>query len=256
MLVFLLALAIFAVPLAAARAAISARVRHTFHAFGEADPEPQQHAFWWGIWTGLGDFDRTKGYRWRDAAAAEAVANAGGPPVTGWYYDPRAEAVLRRLVMRDIRADPIWYARILVRRFIATVTLRKLWPWAPISGVSIAPRTSWNEGVMDAYYALVTPIDWVGFGRVRWEWPVPVMIAPALVLLAWAAVARVPGAPDVRRDVALLATMGTAALILPIAITTASGIEPQVFGLTYLAAAALCVDRAATAIHRWAGRRR
>lgn len=250
-----LALGTFALPLFAARWAVAARVAATFQAFGEGRPEPQQHALWWGVWTGLGDFDRAKGYRWRDASAAAAVAAAGGPSVTGWYYDPRAEEILRRAVIRDIRQDPLWYARILARRVFATVALSKLWPWGPRSGVSVAPSTSWNEGRMDAYYALVTPMDWAGFGGVRWEWPAPVMLAPALGLLAWAGLARARGGLDLRRDIAVLATLGGATLILPVWISTASGVEPQVFALTYLVAVALVADRAATIVHRWAGRK-
>ena len=254
-LVFLLALAIFAVPLFGARVAIAGRVRHTFHAFGEGDPEPQQHAFWWGVWTGLGDFDRTKGYRWRDAAAAEAVAAAGGPRLTGWYYDPRSEEILRRAVTRDIRQDPLWYAGILARRAFATVSLRKLWPWAPTSGRSIAARTSWNEGVMDNYYGLVTPVDWAGAGSLRWEWPIPLMLVPTFALLLAAILPWSPPRADVRRDAFLVATLGMTTLILPVAISTASGIEPQVFALTYLMGAALGADQAAHAVHEWVRRR-
>jgi hypothetical protein len=218
-------------------------VTATFQALGASQPEPQRHAVWWGIWTGLGDFDRTKGYRWRDAAAASVVTAAGGPRITGTYYDPDAEGILRQAVLRDIRQDPVWYVRILARRVIATVTLRKLWPWGPTSGRSIAASTSWNEGVMDAYYALVTPVDWAGAGRVRWEWPVPLMLLPAWGLLAWAATGRSADAAGARRDAALLATLGAATLILPVMVSTASGVEPQVFALTYFAGAALCVDR-------------
>jgi hypothetical protein len=251
----LLAFAIFAVPLAGARAAIAARVRQTFHAFGEGDPEPQQHAFWWGVWTGLGDFDRTKGYRWRDAAAAEAVAAAGGPRLTGWYYDARSEGILRAAVLRDIREDPLWYAGILARRAFATVSLRKLWPWAPTSGHSIAARTSWNEGVMDNYYGLVTPVDWAGAGHQRWEWPIPLMLVPTLALLAAAIRPRRPPRAGLRRDAVLLATLGITTSILPVAVSTASGIEPQAFALTYLMGAALAADQAARAVHEWARRR-
>jgi hypothetical protein len=251
----LLSLGLFALPLVAARWMVDARVRHTFQTFGEGQPEPQKHAFWWGVWTGLGDFDRVKGYRWRDASAAAAVAAAGGPQITGYYYDPRSETILRDAVTRDIRDDPLWYAGILARRVLATVSLRKLWPWAPTSGRSIAARTSWNEGVIDNYYALVTPMDWTGAGRVRWEWPVPLMLAPTLGLVA-AAVLAGGRLTELRRDAALLATVGAATLILPVAISTASGLEPQVFALTYLLGAALAADRAATIIHRWALQRR
>lgn len=234
-------------PTAVARAAVRHKVAATFHFMGAGDPEPQQHALWWGVWTGLGDFDRTKGHRWRDAAAASAVAEAGGPRVTAGYYDPRAETILRDKVLRDIHEDPLWYAGILARRALATVSLRKLWPWPPLSGRSISPSASWNEGRMDAYYALVTPVDWVGVGNVRTELPVPLLLVPTWILLAWAGLrARAPEGAGLVRDAAVLATVGASALIVPVAISVASGIEPQVFAVTYWLGTALFIDRLAS----------
>jgi hypothetical protein len=80
------------------------------------------------------------------------------------------------------------------------------------------------------------------------------ILAPTLALLVAAIFARPPRGAGIRRDAALLGTLGMATLILPVAISTASGLEPQVFALTYLMGAALAADRAATAIHEWAER--
>jgi hypothetical protein len=251
----LVAAIVLALPTLAARAIVARWVASTFRALGHSSPESQQHAFWWGVWTGLGDFDREKGYRWRDRNAAAAVAEAGGPKITSKYYDASAERILRDMIVRDIRRDPTWYAGILVRRVLATVSLRKLWPWGPIGGRSIASSTTWNEGVMDAYYALVTPVDWMGVGRWRWELPIPFLIAPVFCLLVWAARGRAAGAAEARRDLALLGSIAVAALVQPVIVSTASGIEPQVFGLTYLVGMGLFVDRVGAAARRSASSR-
>lgn len=83
---------------------------------------PQHHDVWAAVWEGLGDFDRTKGHAWSDDVAEQVVRSAGGDARTS----AAGQAILRDLVLRDVREDPLWYAAILARRFVATVTQSKL----------------------------------------------------------------------------------------------------------------------------------
>ena len=90
-------------------------------------------------------------------------------------------------MLADVRADPLWYAGILLKRLAATVTQWKLRSWGPWSGHPVAPRGHPSEGVIDAYYALTTTVDFVGAGPFRLELPLPVLVLPTwgLVFLAW-----------------------------------------------------------------------
>ena len=69
---------LLALPYLAARGAVGGLVRRTAAAYGQTSVPPQRHAFWFGMWTGLGDFDRTRGYSWLDADASAAAVAAGG----------------------------------------------------------------------------------------------------------------------------------------------------------------------------------
>lgn len=145
---------------------------------------PQRHEAWGAIWEGLGDFDRTRGHVWSDQAAEEAVRAEGVEDFT----TPEGQAVLRRLVLRDVRQAPGWYAGILVRRLAATLTLRKLWPRVPTDGLWMARSSSLNEGFMDKYWTYTSTVDFLGPPSARVEVPVPLILLPTaalVVLVAW-----------------------------------------------------------------------
>jgi hypothetical protein len=154
-----------------------------------------------------------------------------------WESAPENEALFRRLVLTNVRSSPGWYAGILLRRLRATLAQSKLSPWGPVDGASIAPRESPNEGAIDMYYAMATPVDWLGIGPGRFELPVALLWMPTLLavpLFGW------------RRDRALvpLACALIAGLGLPVLFTTAAGIETQAFAIAYFLGFALLLDAA------------
>ncbi|HET6899737.1 MAG TPA: hypothetical protein VFK70_15380, partial [Vicinamibacteria bacterium] len=212
------------------------------------DAPPPVHPFWHGIWIGLGDFDRSKGYIWNDQAAFDAIVRAGGTPSTTTYYDPANERIARTLIFRDIASDPAWMAGILVKRTAATLTQWKLRPWAPLGGRSIAPATAPNEGLIDSYYALARPLDLFGIGGRNVELPIPVLIAPTVLLAAAALRARGRRHPDVplERRLGVLACVAAATIGHPVLLTTASALETEAFALTYVVGAAFFVERIAS----------
>jgi hypothetical protein len=190
------------------------------------------------MWSGLGDFDRTHGYSWLDSEASAAAVAAGGTPLRSYGYDPVNEPIYRRLVLADITKEPFWYAGILARRLAATVVQRKLWPWPPLDGRSLALPTRPGEGAIDAYYSLTTPPDRFGVAGHHVELPIPVLLAPAAVVLWMAA----KGRGRARGLAVVLAALAAAALPLPVLVTTASAIETEAFVIVYVAAAAFAVE--------------
>ena len=232
-------LGLLAAPYLAARLTVRALSLRTAAAYGQTSVPPQRHAFWFGMWTGLGDFDRVYGHQWLDSAASEAGVRAGGVPLWSDGYDPSNEPVFRRLVTGAIRRDPGWFAAILVRRAAATVTQRKLWPWPPTSGRSLAEPSHRNEGAIDAYYSLATPADRFGLRHVVVEVPVPLLALPAALLVAapWTRPGR-----RFRSDALALAFVSASVLPLPVLVTTAGAVEAQAFVIVYLLAAALLAD--------------
>jgi hypothetical protein len=212
------------------------------------DAPPPVHPFWHGIWIGLGDFDRSKGYVWNDQAAFDAIVRAGGTPSTTTYYDPANERIARTLIFRDVVSDPAWMAGILIKRTAATLTQWKLRPWAPLSGQSIAPATAPNEGQIDGYYTLARPVDLFGIGGRNVELPIPVLIAPTVLLAAAALRARGRRHPDLplERRLGVLACAAAATIGHPVLLTTASALETEAFALTYVVGAAFFVERIAS----------
>jgi hypothetical protein len=209
--------------------------------------QPRHHYAWPGIWEGLGDFDRTKGHTWYDPAARDAL-RAAGVQVTGdmrgpEFETPETSRVFRSLVLAHVREDPLWYAGILLRRLAATVSQSKLWPRAATDGATMAASTSENEGVIDVYYHLATTVDVLGLGRGRLELPVPLLIAPTVVLVGLAALRRFRA--RVGPALALIAIMAAAALVQPVLITTASALETEAFALAYFLGLAFLLDVAA-----------
>jgi hypothetical protein len=213
---------------------------------------PRHHEVWLGVWEGLGDFDRTKGHAWDDDVAREVLRRAGATlperyPV--WENAPENEALFRRLVLDSIRSSPGWYAGILVRRFWATLTQAKLAPWAPLDGIAIAPRGSPAEGAIDTYYAMATPADRLGLGPGSVELPLVLLWGPTLLLVLlfvrarWIARRR-PSAARLGPALFVLLCAAVSGLALPVAFTTAAGLETQAFVVVYYLGFAFLVDEA------------
>jgi hypothetical protein len=210
-------------------------VARTSLKFGLEAPA-QVHDVWLTLWEGLGDFDRTKNHFWLDERAQLLVGKR-------LLMSPESERILRAAVLRDVKDDPVWFARILLKRFAATVLQRKLWPWEPVSGMSIAPASASNEGVIDTYYSLTATADRFGLGRHRVEVPIPLLLLPWLFLILRALFLRLRGSPDALRSSTLVVPLlAAAAIALPVAVTTAGALEPQAFVLAYLLAAAFLAE--------------
>lgn len=201
--------------------------------------QPQHHDIWAAVWEGLGDFDRTKGHVWSDPVAEERVRRAGAPA----RLSDEGMAVMRADVLDHVRGDPAWYAGILARRTLATVTQSRLWPTVRGDGLWMRRSTSPNEGFMDKYYAYTTTADFLGFGDHELELPVALVVLPALALLGFAAADRRWRGPGA----ATLALM-VGALPLPVLVTTAGGMEPQAIVVAYMLGAAFLADAAGRAI--------
>lgn len=199
-------------------------------------PGAQQNDMWQPVWEGLGDFDRTHAFTWKDIEALKAVQKAG----VSALWTPESEAVLRAQVLETIRAEPGWYAGILVRRLLSTVTLWRLWPWIPRDGAFIRGSETPNEGGIGKYWTYTTTADFVGVGDYSVELPVSLLLGPAvlLVFLAW----RGSRTRAAREALMVLACPAAAALILPVVITTAGGQEGQALALVYLFATGFLVD--------------
>ncbi len=212
--------------------------------------QPGHHAIWGDIWEGLGDFDREYGHTWSDSVLRNVLRREGmvlGPGVGVEFENDQSEQILSRLVLGAIQRDPIWYARILAQRTIATLTQHKLWPSVYSDGRAVAEATSENEGRTDVYYSLATSVDTLALGKNRLEIPIGLLIAPTLILVGWRVFrARGEGAGELRDRLnrylgtLVLLAFGTAAL--PICITTASAFEVQCFALVYFAGFAFLAD--------------
>jgi hypothetical protein len=222
---------------------------------------PQHHDVWAAVWEGLGDFDREKGHAWSDDVAEQVVRAEGASSRTS----AEGQAILRRLVLREVRDDPGWYARILAHRIAATVTQEKLWPRASVDGLWMARARSANEGFLDKYYAYTTTVDFFGFGAHQVELPVGLLAAPSLAVVALAFWPRRDSgrsplratidaaAASARSDLRVMGCAAVAALPVPVLLTTAGGAEPQAFAIVYFLGAAFAAEalvRAAVARFR------
>jgi hypothetical protein len=227
--------ATFLAPHAVARTYANHLVARTSLKYGLEAPA-QAHDVWITLWEGLGDFDRTNGHFWLDERAQLLVGKR-------LLSTPESERILRAAVLQDVKEDPLWFAHILLRRFAATVLQLKLWPWRPVSGSSIAPASASNEGMIDSYYSLTATADHFGLGPLRFEVPVPLLLLPWLFLILRAPILGLRGSPDALRSPTLLvAFFAAAAIVLPVAITTAGALEPQAFVLVYLLAVAFLAE--------------
>jgi hypothetical protein len=236
------ATALLVVPYLGLRAWSDHLVATTRDAYGR-DQRPLYHDPALLLWKGLGDFDRTKGYQFGDKAGEEAIAG----------LDPNrrahraGEVRLRDVILDDVREDPLWLAGILTKRVLATVSLYKLWPWAPVGGRSFFPATTANEGVIDSYYTLTKQADWLALGRWTVEAPVLLLLAPTLLLIGAAGVRAREGrlamvAPRARRALLVLAGLALAVLPVPVMITTATALETECFVLVHFLALGLLVE--------------
>ncbi len=184
------------------------------------------HEVFLGLWEGLGDFDQTKGHYWNDAKAKDFLEMKGRPiprdrPI--WLYNN--EDLFKQAVVEDILGDPLWYSAILVKRAVSAAALTRLWTDRL---TALEP----SETTIRVYWNMAPPVHRLRFGEaVVSLWP-PVLIG--LTLLA----------AGLRRssDGALLGIGFIGTLLLPVAFTTAAGVEVQGIGLVYLMGSALAAD--------------
>ena len=133
----------------------------------------------------------------------------------------------------------MWFAGILAKRTMATLSQWKLLPWAPLGGRSLRPRSAHNEGAIDSYYALTAGLDWFRLGP--WLVEVPVPLFWIALVAAFALAFRRP-TPEGRAAALVLGIVLVATLVLPVAITTAGALETQGIAVAYFLALGLTAD--------------
>ena len=210
---------------------------------------PKGHAVWISIWEGLGDFDRTKGHVLWDDDAKRTLVNAGVPvrkELLGWVSE-EAELFFRGEVLKHVREDPRWFARILLRRVWATITQEKVRAWTGRDWRWIRDHLTENEGGMGKYYSWITPVNVLGLGRARVTVPVLLLMLPTAVLVALALMPpwserSAALKPAAMKAAAVLACLAASAIVIPVAITTGSMPETEAFALVYVFGSALLVD--------------
>ena len=199
------------------------------------------HNRWQPLWEGLGDFDRTHEFTWDDPRAEEWAVRHGAH-----LWTDEGEAAFRADMLSTIRAEPGWYARILVQRVGATISQYKLWPRIATDGLWMRRGTSMNEGFMDKYYTYTETVDFLGWGRHIVEVPIALLILPTLALLALR-----------RWSEGLVLIAAAATVFVPVIISTASGQETQAFALVYFLGLAFAMEAMAReAMERFAAQAR
>jgi hypothetical protein len=94
-----------------------------------------------------------------------------------------------------------------------------------------------SDGNLNKYWGYTTTADWLGLGRLRVELPMSLLFAPVAWLLALALWQRRRARPVSGDALFFVGVLGLGALVLPVAVTTASGSEPQAIVLAlYLGA--------------------
>ena len=237
-LLFCASIAALLLPYALLQVEIGRLGAQTIERRGLRRPPRQAHDIWITLWQGLGDFDRSKGHVYLDKAGEIAVKAAGGDQ----RLSERSERIMRGLVLDDIRRDPLWYLDILFQRLDATLTLRKLWPWAPRDGVSFARSTDPSEGVTDTYYEMTARADMFRLGGRVFEAPVLALLLPSVLLGLGSLIGPSALRGHARRCLAALALVALGALPTPILITTASAFEAQSVVLVHLLGLAFFVS--------------
>lgn len=211
------------------RAHLAASAREAAIQFG-GDAAPASHDLWISYWQGLGDFDRTHGHTFLDEAGLAALRANGGEE----RVSERSEVIMRRLVVADIRANPVWFVELLIKRVFSTVALHKLWPTASSASPGYYPATSPNEGVTDSYWTMTDQADTFRLGPTRMEIPA-ILLPGALLLFVLARPARNARYVPMTRVVGVVVV---AAILGPVAATTAGAFEPQSFVVASFAAMA------------------
>lgn len=81
------------------------------------------HLLWHPIFTGLGDFDNKYGYGWDDGVAAMYAKSVLKEEYVSGPIDehPRYSKIIREKVLHDIKKDPLWYTKIILRRVIKSI---------------------------------------------------------------------------------------------------------------------------------------
>ena len=195
------------------------------------------------LWKGLGDFDRTKGYEFRDKAGELAIIRASQ---TG--DASRAQEIhLRKVILGDIREDPFWFGSILLKRALSTITLYKVWPFGPRDGTSIIPASTPNEGVIDSYYSIAAHSDWYRLGPFTGELPVLLFLLPTVLSLLAVSLptlrSRAPAvAAAARSGLGMAAVLAVGVLATPVLITTATAFETECFVMVHLLVLAFLVE--------------
>jgi hypothetical protein len=211
---------------------------------------PQHHNFWMSYWQGLADYGAERGYSWHDRDLKRWLAARGRTPFEHPRYISRDDdAYMGQVVRQDILADPSWFAVVLGRRFLDTVSLAKLAPYGPRDGYSIEPPP--------LHYKYTTPADWFGFGRWKVEMPTVVVWSGTLLLLLWWAHAALRSTDELKRRLeerlSLLLTLAAAMLGLPVLMTTAAGMETETFVLVHFLSFGFLVQAAADGGSRHVG---
>jgi hypothetical protein len=206
---------------------------------------PQHHNFWIGYWEGLGDYGTDRGYSWYDRDLKRWLAAQGRRPFDHpRYVSPEDELYVGQSVRRDVLAHPAWFAAVLARRFMDTVSFAKLRPHRAWDGYSIEPPA--------LHYKYTTPVDWVGSGPWKAELPTFLLQAGMPLLIscwAWATwTSRAEAKRRLERRLSLVLAVGAATLALPVLVTTAGGIETEAFALTEFLALSLLVDEILSAV--------
>jgi hypothetical protein len=205
---------------------------------------PQHHNFWISYWEGLADYGADRGYSWQDRDLKRWLVARGRKPFEHPRdVSPEDDAYMGQVVRQDIRADPGWYAVVLGRRFVDTVSLAKLAPYGPRDGYSIEPPP--------LHFKYTTPADWLGFGGTKVEVRTSFLWSGSLILLLWWVHAALRSKAELKRRLedrlALILSLAAATLALPVLMTTAAGMETETFVVVHILSFSVLVQAVADA---------
>ena len=196
-LVFCLAFLSLITPYVILRTFINYKIKTSLqkaHLSSTQNFKSQSHPVWHGIWIGLGDYDTEKGFVYNDNCAADYVRKITGKKyesnfITDSIVDDLYETTLKKKVLQEISDDPIWYLKILLKRFAAVVFQTKIMPWGPLQGKSINtnPSELRSDGIKiySLYYNnCLSNADFFFFRNHKLELPVQVILLPMIILVA------------------------------------------------------------------------
>jgi hypothetical protein len=185
------------------------------------------HALWHAVWCGLGDYGADRGFAWDDRVAYRwaTTPSAANPRPLPWHYRdgyyleetwdgvnhvaptdlPRYNQLMRDRVLGAVRAEPLWYAGVLLKRAgailgnatPATLTLGlgqvRLpgagWLLLPVLGLALALRRAFETRLLLFTLPLSAVALLVYSGRGMTAYGIAHLVALA-VLVDWAARAR------------------------------------------------------------------